>query len=112
MDVEAGRHVLKGAFEAFDVGVKLADVVLEPFDPALLLSKALATFSLAVVDKFHNIVGQPLVFHVVDVGKGRTDGGNDSGGEGPRMQRRSCQSVWYGGGVKETGGSLDEMSFP
>ena len=76
---------MKGALEAVDVGVKFADVVLEPFDPVLLLSKALATFFLAVVDKFCNVVGQPLVFHVVDIGKGRTDGGNDSGGEGSRM---------------------------
>ena len=76
---------MKGAFKAFDVGVKLADVVLEPFDPALLLSKALATFFLAVTDKFRNVVGQPFVFHVVDVGEGRMDGGNDGGGEGSRM---------------------------
>jgi len=85
VDIKAGRHVLKGALEAFDVGVKLADVVLESFDPSLLLGKALTTFFLAVADKFRNIVGQPLVFHVVDVGKGGADGGDDGGGEGSRM---------------------------
>jgi len=103
---------LKGAFEALDVGIKFADMVLEPFDPALLLSKALATFSFAVADKFRNVVGQPLVLHVANVGKGSPDGSNDSGGEGSRMQRWPCRSVRHRGGVKETGGSLDEVSFP
>jgi len=85
VDVEAGRHVLKGAFEAFDVVVKFTDVVLKPFDPSLLLSKALATLFLAVVDELRNIVGQSLIFHIVDVGKGGADGGDDGGGEGSRM---------------------------
>jgi len=85
VDIEAGRHVLKGAFEALNVGVKLADVVLEPLDPSLLLSNALATLFLAVIDKFRNVVSQPLVLPVVDVGKGGADGGDDSGGEGSRM---------------------------
>src|SRR5712675_3464181 len=111
MDVKAGRYVLKGTLEAFDVVVELADVILKSLDPTLLLSKALATFFLAVADKLRNVVGQPLVFHVVDVGEGRTDGSNDSGGEGPCMQRCPCRSVRYGGGVKETGGSLDELGL-
>ena len=76
---------MKGAFEAFDVVVEFADVVLEPLDPTFLLSKALATFLLAVVNELRNVVGQSFVFHVVNVGEGRTDGGNDSGGEGSRM---------------------------
>jgi len=85
MDVEASRYILKGAFEAFDVGVELADVVLESLDPALLLGKTLTTFLLAVADKFRNIVGQPLVFHVVDIGESGADGSDDGGGEGSRM---------------------------
>ena len=85
MDVEAGRYVLEGAFEALDVGVELTDVVLKPFDPTLLLSKALTTFFLAVVDKFRNVVGQPLVFHVVDIGESGTNSGDDGRGEGSRM---------------------------
>jgi len=85
VDIEASRHVLKSAFEAFDVGVKLADVVLEPLDPALLLTKALTTFFLAVADELRNIVGQPLIFHVIDVGEGGADGSDDGWGEGSRM---------------------------
>jgi len=85
MDVKAGRNILKGAFETFDVGVELADVVLKSFDPALLLGKTLTAFLLAVVDKFHNIVGQALVLHVVDVGEGGVDGSDDGRGEGSRM---------------------------
>ena len=76
---------MEGAFEAFDVGVELTDVVLKPFDPMFLLGKALATFFLAVADKFRNVVGQPLVFHVVNVGEGGADGSDDGGGEGSRM---------------------------
>ena len=85
MDVEAGRNILKGALETFDVGIEFADVVLKPLDPTFLLGKTLAAFFFTVVDKFRNIVGQPLVFHVVDVGKGGADGGDDGGGEGSRM---------------------------
>jgi len=111
MDVEAGRYVLKGAFEAFDVGVKFVDVVLKSFDPAFLLSKTLATFFLAIVDKFRNVVGQSFVFQVADVGKGRTDGGNDGGGEGLRMQGCPCWSARYSGSVEEARGSLDEVGL-
>jgi len=85
MDVEAGRNILKGALETLDVGVQLADVVLKPLDPALLLGKTLATFFFAVIDKFCNIVGQSLVLHVVDVGESGADGSDDGGGEGSRM---------------------------
>ena len=85
MDVKAGRHVLESTFEAFDVSVELADVVLKPLDPTFLLSKALATFFFTVIDKFRNVVGQPLVLHVVDVGKGGADGSDDGGGEGSHM---------------------------
>jgi len=67
------------------MGVKLADVILKSFDPSFLLSKALTAFFLAVVDKFRNVMGQPLVFHVVDIGKCGADGSNDGGGEGSRM---------------------------
>jgi len=76
---------LKGALETFNVGVEFANVVLEPLDPTFLLSKALAAFFFTVVDKLRNLVGQSLVLHVVDVGKGRADGGDDGGGEGSRM---------------------------
>ena len=85
MDVKAGRNILKGAFETFDVGVELADVVLKSFDPALLLSNTLATFLLAIVDKFHNVMGQSFVLHVVDVGEGGMDGRDDRRGEGSRV---------------------------
>ena len=85
MDVETGRHVLKSTLEALDVGVELSDVVLESFDPAFLLSEALATFFLTVADKLRKFVRQSLVLHVVDVGKGGADGGDDGGGEGSRV---------------------------
>jgi len=85
VDVEAGRHILKGALETFDVGVKLSDVVLEPFNPALLLGNTLSTFFFAIVDKFRNVVGQPFILHVVDVGEGGAHGSDDGGGEGSRM---------------------------
>jgi len=76
---------LEGAFEAFDVGVEFTDVVLKPFDPTLLLSKALTAFFLAVADKFRNVVGQPFVFHVIDVGESGADSGDDGRGEGSCM---------------------------
>jgi len=60
VDVKAGRHVLKSALEAFDVGVELADVILEALNPSLLLSKALTTFLLAVADKLRNFMASPL----------------------------------------------------
>jgi len=85
MDVEAGRNILKGTLETFDMGIELADMVLKSLDPALLLAKALATFLFTVVDKFCNVVGQPFVLHVVDIGKGGADGGDDGRGEGSRM---------------------------
>ena len=112
VNVEAGRYVLEGAFEAFDVGVELTDVVLKSFDPTLLLSKTLATFFLAVADKFRNVVGQPLVLHVVDIGEGGADSGEDGRGEGSCMYRWLCWSMRYGGSVEETGGSLNEVGFP
>ena len=85
MDVETGRNVLKSALETFDVGVELADVVLQSLDPMFLLGQTLATFFFAVADKFHNVVGQSLVLLVVDVGESGTDGSDDGRGEGSRM---------------------------
>jgi len=85
MDVEAGRNILKGALETLDVGVQLADVVLKPLDPTLLLGKTLTTFFFAIADKLRKVVGQPFVLHIVDVGEGGMDGSDDGGGEGSRM---------------------------
>jgi len=82
VDVEAGRDILKSALETFDVGIELTDVVLKPFDPAFLLGNTLATFLLAIVDKFRKFVGQPFILHVIDVGEGGADGSDDGGGEG------------------------------
>jgi len=76
---------LEGALETFDVSVELADVVLKSLDPTFLLGKTLAAFLLALVDKFRNVMSQPLVLHVVDVGEGRANGSDDGGGEGSRM---------------------------
>jgi len=76
---------LKGTLETLDMGVKFADVVLKSLDPAFLLGKALTTFFLAVANEFRNVVGQPLVFHIVDVGESGADGGDDGWGEGSRM---------------------------
>jgi len=85
VDVEAGRNILKSAFEAVNVGIELTDVVLKPLNPALLLGKTLAAFFFVVADKFRNIVGQSLVLHVVDIGKSGADGSDDSGGKGSCM---------------------------
>jgi len=85
VDVETGRHVLKGALEAFDVSVQLANMVLKPFDPSFLLGKALTTLLLAVTDELRNVVSQSFVFHVVDIGESGADGSDDGGGEGSRM---------------------------
>jgi len=85
MDVETSRNILKGALETFDVGIEFADVVLKSLDPALLLGKTLATFFFAIVDKLRNVMGQPFVLHIIDVGEGGADGSDDGGGEGSRM---------------------------
>jgi len=94
------------------VGVELADVVLQALDPTFLLGDALATFLFTVIDKFHNVVGQPFVLHVVDVREGGADGGDDGWGEGSRMYRWPCWSMWYSGSVEKTRGSLDEVGLP
>src|SRR5712671_6159139 len=112
MDVETSRYVLKGALETFDVGVEFADVVLESLDPSLLLGHALTAFLFPLANKLRKVVGQPLVFHVIDVGEGGADGGEDGGGEGSRMYRWLCWSMWYGGSVEEVRGSRDKMGFP
>jgi len=103
---------LKGALEAFDVGVEFADVVLESFDPAFLLDHALAALLLPLANKLRKVVGQPLVFHVIDVREGGADGGEDGGGEGSRMYRWPCWLMRYGGSVEEAGGSRDKVGFP
>src|SRR5712671_2474564 len=84
VDVKASRYILKGALETH-VGIEFVDVVLKSLDPALLLGKTLTTFFLAIADKFRNIVGQPLVLHVIDIRESGADGGDDGGGEGSRM---------------------------
>jgi len=76
VDVEASRYILKGALEAFDVGVEFMDVVLESLDPALLLGHALTAFFFPLANKLRKVMGQPFVLHVIDVGEGRADSGN------------------------------------
>jgi len=102
---------LEGALETFDVGVKFMDVILESLDPVFLLSEALTTFFLAIVDKLCNIVGQPFILHVVDIGEGGMDSSDDGWGKGSRMYRWLCWSIRYGGGVEEVGGPLDKVCF-
>jgi len=99
VDFETGRDVLKGALETLDVSIELSDVVLEPFDPALLLAHALTTLPLAVTNEFRKVVGQPFILLVVDVGEGGVDGGEYGGGEGSHMYRCPCRLMRYGGGV-------------
>src|SRR5712672_1654037 len=65
-----------------NVGVEFAYVVLKPLDPPFLLGKTLADFLFTVVDKFCKVVGQSLVFHVVDIGESGADGSDDGRGEG------------------------------
>jgi len=112
VDVEASRYILKGAFETLDVGVEFVDVVLESLDPALLLAHALAALLLPLANKLRKVVGQPLVLHVIDIGEGGADSGEDSRGEGSRMYRWPCWSMRYGRSVEEAGSSLDEVGFP
>ena len=85
MDFQAGRDGLKSVSGTFDVGVELADVILQSFDPTLLLGKMLTTFLLAAVDKLSNLVSQPFILHITDVGEGGADGSDDGGGERSRM---------------------------
>jgi len=80
-------------FEALDVGIEFADVVLEPLDPALLLGNALTTFPLAVVNKLCKVIGQLLVFLVASVGKGGADDADDGQGEGLHMYGWPCRSM-------------------
>jgi len=99
-------------FEAFDVGVEFADMVLKSLDPALLLGHTLMALLFPLANKLRKVIGQPFVLHVVDVGEGGADSGEDGGGEGLCMYRWSCWSMRYGGSVEEAGGSLDKMSLP
>jgi len=39
MDFKSCRDTLKGTLGGFDVGVELADVVLQPFNPPFLLGE-------------------------------------------------------------------------
>jgi len=103
---------LKGAFEAFDVGIEFADMILESLDPMLLLGHTLTALLFPLANKLRNIVGQPFVLHVIDVGEGGADSGEDGRGEGSHMYRWLCWSMRYGGSVEEAGGSLDEVGFP
>jgi len=45
------------------VGVKLVDVVLEAFDPMLLLGVVCSSFFFAIVDEFCDFISQPFIFH-------------------------------------------------
>jgi len=85
MYVEASRDSLEGALGIFNVGVKFADVVLEPLNPALLLGNTLATFLFTATDQFHEVISQSFILFVACVGEGRTDDSDDGWGEGSRM---------------------------
>ena len=85
MDFQAGRDGLKSVSGTFDVGVELTDVILQSFDPMLLLGEMLMTFLLTAVDELGNLVSQPFILHITDVGEGGADGSDDGGGERSRM---------------------------
>jgi len=84
MYVKTSRDVLEGALGVFNVGVELADVILEPLDPALLLGNALATFLFMAIDQLREVISQSFILFVPHVGEGGTDDSNDGWGE------RSC----------------------
>jgi len=111
VNVEVGRDILESAFEALDVGIELADVILQAFNPALLLGNALATLFLMTVNKLHEVISQSFILHVAGVGEGRMDDANDSQGERSCMYRWPCGLIWYSWGVKKVWGSLDKVCF-
>ena len=84
MYVEASRDSLEGVLGVFDVGIKFADMILEPLDPALLLGNALATFLFMAIDQLREVISQSFILFVPHVGEGGTDDSNDGWGE------RSC----------------------
>jgi len=67
------------------VGVKFADMVLEPFNPVLLLGNTLATLLFTATDQFHKVISQSFILFVACVGEGRMDDSDDGWGEGSRM---------------------------
>jgi len=85
MYVEASQDSLEGVLGIFDVGVELADVVLEPLNPALLLGNTLVTFLFVTIDQFYEVISQPLILFVPRVGEGGMDDSDDGWGEGLRM---------------------------
>ena len=85
MYVEVSQDSLEGTLGIFDVGIKFADMILEPLDPALLLGNALATFLFMATDQFHEVISQSFILFVACVGEGRTDDSDDGWGEGSCM---------------------------
>jgi len=81
LDFEACGNCLSSASGRLDVSIQLSDVVLQSFNPALLLGEVLPTFLLVTIDEFCNLVSQSLILHVTDVGEGRADGRDDSRGK-------------------------------
>jgi len=109
MDVEAGQDILESTLETLNVSIELVDVILQAFDPALLLGNMLATFLLAVVNEFCKVVSQPFILHVPGFGKGRMDDANDGWGEGSCMYRWLCGLMRYGRRVEKVGSPMDKV---
>jgi len=85
MYVEASQDILEGVLGFLDVGIEFSDVVLKPFDPALLLGNVLMTLLFMAADQLHEVISQSLILFVAHVGEGGMDNSDDGWGEGSRM---------------------------
>jgi len=85
MYVKMSRDILEGALGFLDVGIEFSDMVLKPFDPALLLGNALTTLLFTAADQLREVISQSLILLVARIGEGGTNNSNDGWGEGSRM---------------------------